>query len=150
MSFPPGNAAFQQKNKKSKCRTLVRFFRGRLGFNEYKSQEQNQSRGSIIPGKGNHLIKGNKVEKSNACSGNDNQIHVAIAQATEPDLSRHDGEAGPQGYLWHGLWNQNTPGLSPDLPLHSYVTFASYLISLRLSLLSYEVTPSTSQGCYKH
>lgn len=73
-TFPSGHAAFQQKKKNYKWRTLRQLFRGRVGFNEQKYQEQNQSRGSVIPGKVKDLEKSKKVEKSSACSGNDNKF----------------------------------------------------------------------------
>lgn len=58
----------------------MRLFRG-LGLSEQESQEQNWNRGSLTPGKGNNLKKGNEVGKSNERSGNGNQTQTHRLQS---------------------------------------------------------------------
>lgn len=169
-TFPSGHAAFQQKKKNYKWRTLRQLFRGRVVFNEQKYQEQNQSRGSVIPGIVKDLEKRKKVEKSSACSGNDNKfmwlqdrlqsqvldrlgLQWSYGRTTAIYIDSIVGlQAGPQWYRWHQFWNQNTPGLSPGSTT-SKLCYLHKLLNLteaQFPQLRNEEGPSNSQGRYEN
>lgn len=111
-------------------------FQRKTRFNEQKSQEQNQSRGSIIASKVKDLEKSKKAEKSCACSG---MTRNSCGYSTGYKARCQTRLGGRSIVVPMAPVLEPTHLLSPEPTTQSYVTFTSSLISLRLSFLNYEM-----------